>query len=172
MSARGSQHDRSCWDRDLIRVHAGDRDLISLMGAVMIAGLMLIAGRTEGAIVTWDGGDVNTNTLTTECSEADNVAAVVEGDGEVAKQTHTAEDQRALFMRREDATQTQGVRTNFHRQPSLMHSQPTTFNAEKRILRTPGEIDSKFCFRDGSWDDRTVGAGINEKIKWQIPVTC
>lgn len=46
-------------------------------------------------------------------------------------------------MRRKDTTHTKGVGTDFHRQPSLIHSQPMTLNSENGILRTLCRVDAE-----------------------------
>ena len=102
--------------------------------------------------------------------KADQVTAVIERDGEVAKQAHAANDEGTMLMWRKDAPQAKRIGADFHRQPSSIDSKPVAFDSEKRVLGTLTHIDPEFCFRDGSGNHRAVSTRIDEKIKWQIAV--
>lgn len=133
-------------------------------------GGQLVTGTEQPANGATADGNVADVRLAGKFREADKMTVVIERDGEVAKQAHTAQDEWRMLMRRKDTPQAKRIGTDFHRQPSLIDPQPTTFDAEKRILGTPSEVDPQFSFRDGSGDHRAIGASIDEKIKWQIPV--
>ena len=103
--------------------------------------------------------------LNRELCKTDQVAMIVEGDREMAKEIHAPKNEGSMFAGREHASNTQNVWANFEMQPSAIRVDATSLNTKKCLSGTLGELDAQFSFCNGSRNHRAVGARVDEKVK-------